>query len=83
MSKLSSLGVPVEVFIIFLVRNKTEFTVSDMCREFESKYKIDIKYNRMNQILNDFVESGKIAKTIKPNGSKGKPTAYYTFIKIM
>lgn len=79
---LTALQIPVEIFIIFLVKNKTNFTVNQVIEEFFTKHKIEITYNRMNQILNDFVDSGKLSKEIKPNGIKGKETSYYSFLTI-
>lgn len=78
---ITSLDLPVEVFILFMINNTQEFTVIDMIRLLRDKHKMVITYNRMNQILNDFTEWGKLRKDVK-EGRKGKPTAYYTFLKI-
>jgi hypothetical protein len=79
---LSSHQIPVEIFILFLVKNRDEMTVGDVIRIFEQEHKIKLSYNRVNQIVNDFVISGKFKKEYKAYGQKGKQTAYYTFLKI-
>lgn len=79
---LTALQIPVEIFIIFLIQNKNNFTVIDVINMMENKHKVRLTFNRMNQILNDFVMAEKISKELKPNGKKGKPTYYYTFKKI-
>lgn len=79
---LTAFEIPVEIFIIFLVQNKKGFTVQDVIIEFKELHKVEITYNRMKQILDQFVESEKLDRDKKPAGSKNKDTMYYTFKKL-
>ena len=78
---MTSREIPVEIFVLFLTNNLKEFTVTDLQREFDARYKIFLQEKRINQILTDFVESGKISFHIKKNG-RNKDTRYYKFLKL-
>lgn len=79
---ITSVDVPVEIFVYFLVNNNSEYTVNDLIKIMHEKHKMLLSYNRMNQILNAFTESGRLRKEVRETGRKGKSTAYYTFLKI-
>lgn len=79
---ISQLGIPVQIFILYLVQNKKSFTVNGTIAEFEKAHKIVLNYSRMKQILDDLVLSDNLTVEFKGNGSKNKKTAFYTFKKI-
>ena len=80
---ISTLGIPVQVFIIFMVQNKKDFTVTDAITELDKLHKINLSFHRMKQILDDLVLSENLMRDIKPNGMKNKITTFYTFNKIL
>ncbi len=79
---LSSHEIPVEIILIFIVNNREEFTVVDIIHLVEHRYKIELTYNRVKQILNSFVQRGRLSKEVK-TGKKNKQTTFYTFQKLM
>lgn len=80
---ISALGIPVQIFILFLVKNKKNFTVTDVIIEFQLLYKINLPEPRTRKILNDLVSSDNLIMEMKPNGMKNKKTAFYTFNKLI
>lgn len=80
---LTALNIPLQIFIIFLVRNQSNFTVTDIQKQFEEKHKIVLVYSRVKQILDDLCLSGNLNKEVKPFGKKNKETSFYTFKKLM
>lgn len=80
---ISALGIPVQIFILFMVKNKKDFTVADVIKEFESMHKILLPEPRTRKILNDLVLSNNLTLEMKPNGLKNKKTAFYTFKKLL
>ncbi|MES3019386.1 MAG: hypothetical protein V4721_16485 [Bacteroidota bacterium] len=80
---VTALSIPVQVFILFMVQNKKDFTVADAITEFETMHKILLPEARMRQILNELVLSDNLTMDMKANGLKNKRTAFYTFKKLI
>jgi hypothetical protein len=77
---ISSACIPVEVFIIFVIHNGSEFTVVDIAKMFLSIHKIVIRYDTARRICNELTLAGKLTKNIKYNRYR-QQTNYYTFNK--
>lgn len=78
---ISSVVVPVEVFVIFIIRNNEKFTINAMVNIFYQRTRIKLRFERMQQIIEDLVSAGKVAKT-KGISKKNRPVAIYSFKKI-
>lgn len=80
---LTQLNIPVKIFFLFLAHNKKEFTVAEIQLEFNALYKVELKPDRVKQILDDLCLSGNLSKEQKPSGTKNKLTWYYTYKTLM
>lgn len=78
---ISSSHVPVEVFILFLKHNTEKFTISQLIKKFYATHSIDLRFERMQQIVGDLVITGKVYKEYAVNEKKNT-VAYYSFVKI-
>lgn len=78
---ISSVMIPVEVFVLFLIRNDERFTICSLIDQFESRHRIRLKFARMQQIVNDLVITGKVKKTID-TGRTRKNVSFYSFNSI-
>lgn len=78
---ISSAMIPVEVFVIFLIRNDERFTVCGIIDVFEARHKIRLKFSRMQQILTEMVEAGKVRRSVDI-GKRKKQVSYYSFNRI-
>lgn len=79
---LTALEIPVEIFILFLVKNKKDFSVQDVITEFNALHKVELTHSRVKQILEEFTRSGKLTSNKLPSGTKNKTTTYYSFNKL-
>ena len=78
---IQAFEIPVEIMIMFLIKNREELTAIDVRNAISHKYKIDLRFDRVKQILNTFAARGNLKKEIKP-GKKNKLTAHYSFLKL-
>lgn len=75
---ITSVVIPVEVFIIFQIYNDEKFTVNDLIRRFQNLHDITLNFDRMQKIANDLVSAKKVRKRQDIN-KKNKLVNYYSF----
>lgn len=80
---ISALAIPVQVFVLFMVQNKRDFTVQDAINDFEKMHHMVLPEAKMRKILNDLVLCNNLNLEKRPNGMKNKETSFYTFKKLI
>lgn len=75
---ITSSVIAVEIFVYLLVNNESKFTVCDLTDHMYGKFNMNIKFDRMQQIMQDLVLAGKVKKDKFVNEKK-KLVNYYSF----
>jgi hypothetical protein len=77
---ISAEVIPVEVFVIFVQYNQSEFTVYQVVKLLDKTHRIRLDDKSMRRICNKLVDAGKLKKECRPNRNL-QLTNYYKFEK--
>jgi len=69
MTPIQSFQIPVEIFVVFLENEKSEYCASQIRDLLNEKWKLSLYTQRVNQILTGLNDTGRLLRETRPRGN--------------
>lgn len=81
---IKNFEVPVEIFVFFLVNNSGYFTSTDISIYLQQKFRVNLRDDRIREILKAFEASGKLKCELRATAkTKNHSAKHYAFNRIV
>lgn len=81
---ISNFEIPVEIFCFFLVNNIGFFTVHDVSIYLKQRFRVELRDDRIREILKAFEVSGKLKRELRSTErTRNNKVPHYAFNRIV